>query len=490
MRSFISAFLCVFVPAICLSQAEPQGTTPAPQSEPLRLLQTIRLPGTIKGNFDHFGIDLKRSRLFATPEDFKAVLVFDINTGKLLHQISGIARPHAILYRPDLDRLYVTDGGDGSVKVYDGETYQLVDRIALLKDADSIGYDISRKYLYVDNGGGDVGQSYSMLSVVDTTVRKKIADIKIDGDTLEAMALDQFRPRMYVNDKAKNQVVVIDRLKNTIMATWPLTMGKVNVAIALDEQRQRLFVGCRSGEIVVFDTNTGRELQALPIAKGVDDLIYDPGTRRIYAAGDGAVDVFSQTDLDHYTSLGSAPTGPGGKTARLSPELNRLFVAIPQSTSESAHIIVFEPTNIPAPKNPVDEPKASVNAPIAESIVLETLSRHPALRKLGLHVMPPGQENMVIVANGNATRIGVRTTDRDFAAVKDGKTYCARIDDGAFYNLKMPMFDAQGRHIGILVMEIPYTSAADQPDAIQQAENIRKELEQEIPSLESLFRSA
>ena len=206
MRSFISAFLCVFVPALCLSQAEPQGTTPAPQSEPLRLVQTIRLPGTIKGNFDHFGIDLKRSRLFATPEDFKAVLVFDINTGKLLHQISGIARPHAIFYRPDLDRLYVTDGGDGSVKVYDGETYQLVDRIALLKDADSIGYDISRRYLYVDNGGGDVGQSYSMLSVVDTTARKKLADIKIDGDTLEAMALDQFRPRMYVNDKAKNQI--------------------------------------------------------------------------------------------------------------------------------------------------------------------------------------------------------------------------------------------------------------------------------------------
>ena len=32
----------------------------------------------------------------------------------------GIVRPHAILYREDTNRLYVTDGGDGSVKVYDG----------------------------------------------------------------------------------------------------------------------------------------------------------------------------------------------------------------------------------------------------------------------------------------------------------------------------------------------------------------------------------
>ncbi len=490
MRRFASVLVGVLFVFNCLSHAESPDAASAPHGEPLRLLQTIALPGAIKGNFDHFGIDLEHHRLFATPEDFKAVLVFDLNTGKMLHRIDGIARPHAIFYRPDLNRIYVTDGGDGSIKVYDGETYRLVDRIALLKDADSIGYDISKKYLYVDNGGGDVGQSYSMLSVVDTTGRKKLADIKIDGDTLEAMALDTFRPRMYVNDKAKNQVVVVDRVKRKIVAIWPLTMGSVNVAIALDEQRQRLFVGCRSGEIVVFDTNTGKELQALPIDKGIDDLIYDPGSRRLYAAANGSVDVFSQTDLDHYVSLGSVPTGPGAKTARLSPELNRLFVAAPQSASKSAHVMIFEPANVPAPKTPVVEPKAPVNAPIAEKIVLETLSNHPTLRKLGLHAIPPGQEHMVIVANGNATRIGVRTTEGDFAAVKDGKTYCAKKDDGAFYNLKMRMFDAQGRRIGILVMEIPYTSATDDQDAIHQAEEIRKEVEQKIPSLESLFRPA
>ena len=176
-----------------------------------------------------------------------------------------------MFYREDTDRLYVTDGGDGSLKVYDGESYRLVDRIALLKDADSIGYDMSRKYLYIDNGGGDVGQSYSMLSVVDTTASKKLADIKIEGDTLEAMALDNYRPRIYVNDKAKNHVVVIDRLKNTIIATWPITLAKGNVTMALDEQRQRLFVGCRDGKIVVFDSNTGKELQTLPITQNTDE---------------------------------------------------------------------------------------------------------------------------------------------------------------------------------------------------------------------------
>jgi len=51
---------------------------------------------------------------------------------------------------------------------------------------------------------------------------------------------------------------------------------------------------------------------------------------------------------------------------------------------------------------------------------------------------------------------------RDLDAVRDGKTYCARKDDGAFFNMKLPLEDAAGLTIGILVMEIPFTSAADE----------------------------
>ena len=202
---------------------------------PLQLVRTDQLPGDIKGHFDHFEVDIKRNRLFSAAEDSKAVLVLDIGTGKLIDRIDGLLRPHAILYRADLDRLYVTDGGDGSVKVYDGKTYRQTARLPLLKDADSIGYDISRKYLYVDNGGGDIGEKYSMLSVIDTTTNSKLTDIRIEGDTLEAMTLDNYRPRIYVNDKATNQVIVVDRFKNSAVAKWDVTMGKQNVAMALDE---------------------------------------------------------------------------------------------------------------------------------------------------------------------------------------------------------------------------------------------------------------
>lgn len=311
-------------------------------SSALTLVQSFKLPPEVQGNFDHFAVDLKNSRLFCTPEGHKAVVVFDLKSGRLIHTIQGIEKPHAILYREDLNRLYVTDGEAGDLKIFDSTTYALVSSVKLLKDADSIGYDPVTKYLYIDNGGGDVHEAYSMISIVDTTAAKKLADMKIDGDTLEAMVLEKSSSRMYVNNRAKNQIDVIDRNTRQLVASWPITISKTNVAMGFDEANHRLFAGCRGGHIVVFDTLSGKELSALPITKGVDDVVYDADSKRVYASADGNVDVYEQTDPDNYKLLAKVPTGPLGRTALLVPQLKRYFVAVPQHGTTNAEILGFE----------------------------------------------------------------------------------------------------------------------------------------------------
>jgi DNA-binding beta-propeller fold protein YncE len=241
-----------------------------------------------------------------------------------------------------LKRLYITDGEAGDLKIVDSVSYTVLSSVKLLEDADSIGYDPATKYLYVDNGGGDVHETFSMLSVVDTTEGKKVADIKIDGDTLEAMALEKSSSKIYLNNKAKSQVDVIDREKRELIASWPITKAKTNVAMAYDQATHRLFIACRSGGIVVLDTQTGKELAVLPITKGVDDLVYDAGSKRLYASCDGDVDVYLQSDADNYKLLGKVPTGPLGRTALLVPQLNRYFVAVPQHGTTAAEVLVFE----------------------------------------------------------------------------------------------------------------------------------------------------
>src|SRR5437016_10390688 len=328
----------VFMAALMILGAQARSQT----APPIKLIQTYELPAEVKGNFDHFGIDLKGGRLFATPEGYHAVVVFDLKTGKLVHKIDGIGKPHAVLYREDLNRIYVTDGDVGDLKIFDGATYERVSSVKLLEDADSIGYDSTTKFLYVDNGGGDVHQTYSMLSVIDTTANQKLADLKIDGETLEAMALEKSTPKMYVNNRARNQVSVVDREKRELVASWPVTLCKNNVAMALDEANHRLFIACRTAQMSVLDTQTGKEVTSFPITKGVDDITYDAASKRVYAACDGAGDIYQQSSPDSYKLLANVPTGPMGRTARLVPELKRYFVAVPQHGTTSARVLVFD----------------------------------------------------------------------------------------------------------------------------------------------------
>jgi DNA-binding beta-propeller fold protein YncE len=315
----------------------------AQTAAPLKLVTKYEMPASVKGRFDHLGIDIGGNRLFVVGEEAQQVLIFDLATGKFIRAIK-VDHPHAVLVREDLNRIYITDEGKGVLNIYDGKTYDLLKAVPLKVDTDSIGYDPATHYLYIDNGGDNAHETFTMLSVVDTTAGAKLADIKIDGDTLEAMALEKSGDRLFLNNPAKNEVEVIDRKTNKLIASWPVKLGKGNATMALDESAHRLFVGCRSGAIVIFDTQTGKELQALSVGKGVDDLMFDPASHRIYATSGGAdaVDVFKETDPDHYSSLGNIPSGPGAKTGLFVPQLSRLFVAVPPRGTAPGEVYVYQ----------------------------------------------------------------------------------------------------------------------------------------------------
>jgi DNA-binding beta-propeller fold protein YncE len=179
--------------------------------------------------------------------------------------------------------------------------------------------------------------------VVDTTRDVKVADVKIDGDTLEAMALEKATDKMYINDTAKNQVAVFNRKSRSVVASWPVTLGKRNVAMALDEPSHRLFVASRSGNISIFDTGTGKEISSLPIGKGVDDLAFDSAGKRLYApcGGDGLIYVYEQRGKDQYTLAGKVPSGPGGKNALLDNPHSRYFVIVPPQGSTPGAVYAY-----------------------------------------------------------------------------------------------------------------------------------------------------
>ena len=315
------------------------------KSEPassLELVRTIPMPG-ITGRFDSFGVDVKGHRLFVTPLDHKTVEVYDLETGKLIHSIPGIEKAHAVLYRGDLDEIFVTDGPAGSLKIFKGDTYELVKAVKPLAEPDGILYDPATHYLYIITGGENAKLDYSLISVVDTDKGEHLGDIRIEGGTMEEMRLEKSSMRLFVVNREKDRIEVIDRKKRTILTSWPLTLGKVPVGLAIDESAHRLFVGCRSEVMVVVDSVSGKEITSVPISKGIDGMVFDSATKRIYSeANTGAIDVYEETEADHYRSLGTTPIGAPAKPGLLVPELNRYFVAAPQHDKVDAAILEYK----------------------------------------------------------------------------------------------------------------------------------------------------
>jgi hypothetical protein len=146
-----------------------------------------------------------------------------------------------------------------------------------------------------------------------------------------------------VNVPNAGHIAVLDRRKQTLLATWPVTEARSNFPMALDEAGHRLFVGCRApARLLVYNTENGKVITSFPIVGDTDDLFYDVSRKRLYVTGgEGYLDVFAQESPDRYTRLQHTPTAPGARTSCFVPELSRLYVAVPHRGDQGAALFVF-----------------------------------------------------------------------------------------------------------------------------------------------------
>jgi DNA-binding beta-propeller fold protein YncE len=200
----------------------------------------------------------------------------------------------------------------------------------------------------VSNGGAEAGKEYSLISIIDTAREVKIGDIRVSAPGLEAMVIDPASGRLYINLPDNNAIAVVDLKKRAVIANWSLTMSHRNEAFALDAEHHRLYVGCNEGDvrgsIVIIDTQTGKELQKLPIGSWVDSMYYDSRRRRIYAStGVGEVFTYERQSDGSYRALEPVDTAVMARTSLFSAELDRLFVMVPHLGWTTAKVLVFKP---------------------------------------------------------------------------------------------------------------------------------------------------
>jgi YVTN family beta-propeller protein len=305
------------------------------EAQHLRLEKTIELPD-VQGRIDHLSLDVKGGRLFVAALGNDTVEVIDVKATKRIKTIGQLKEPQGVLYVADTNRLYVANGNDGSVRIFDASSYAPLQTLSYGDDADNLRYDSDRKHIFVGYGRGALGE-------IDN-YGNKVGDTKLDAHP-ESFQLEKGTVRIYVNLPNSRKVVIVDREKHAVTATWKTGIAFANYPMALDESDHRLFVVTRlPAKLIVFDTSTGGIVQNLPAVGDCDDVFYDKIRRRIYASGgDGAISIFEQRDADHYMESARISTVKGARTSLFSPELDRLFLAVRRHASQSAAIQVFVP---------------------------------------------------------------------------------------------------------------------------------------------------
>jgi DNA-binding beta-propeller fold protein YncE len=302
-------------------------------AEPVRLERTISLAG-VKGRIDHLAVDVKNHRLFVAALGNNTLEVIDLKAGQRVKSIAGLGEPQGVAYVPSVNRVYVASGEDGTVRIYDGATWQIIRTVNYGDDADNVRYDVAANAIITGYGSGALG----VMDLEGT----KLGEIRLDSHP-ESFQLERNGSRVFVNLPKSRKIAVVDRATRKVTGTWPTRQFANNYPMTFDEANHRLFVAFRiPANIVVFDSQNGNELQTIETIGDADDIFYDVKRRRIYViGGEGAVAVVAQTDPNHYREMTRVRTAHGARTGFFSPEIDRLFVAVREEGAQKAEIRVY-----------------------------------------------------------------------------------------------------------------------------------------------------
>lgn len=301
----------------------------------VRMFKTISLPG-VSGRFDHFSVDLNGHRLFVAALGNDTLEIIDVAAGKSLHTIAGLHKPQGVAFLPGHHQIVVANGGDGTVKFFNGDSYTLEKAVEKLDDADNVRVDSAEKIVYVGYGDG-------ALAAIDASTARHVGDIKLPGHP-ESFQLEEQGDRIFVNVPNAKQITVLSRKTGSVVATWPMTKFHANFPMALDEENHRLFIGCRRpARLVILDTESGRLIADLEISGDTDDVFYDPKLKLVYiSCGAGFIDVISQEDANAYAARERVPSSSGARTAFFSPEREELYLAVPLRGKQIAEIRTYK----------------------------------------------------------------------------------------------------------------------------------------------------
>jgi DNA-binding beta-propeller fold protein YncE len=307
----------------------------AKPSSTYHLLKKFVLGGD--GGWDLLAFDNAANRLYLSRGTH--VMVVDADSGAVVGDIPNTPRVHGIAIAPEFGKGFTSNGGDGSVTIFDLKTLKTLGNVKVGQNPDAIIYDPASKRIFSFNAAS---KDVTSIDAKSGTVAGTLA---LGGQPELAVADEH--GKVFVNLEDKSAVVMLDSRKLTIDATWPLAPGEEPTGIALDIKHHRLFATCANKLMAVLNTDNGKLVTSVPIGSGVDGAAFDSELQLALSSnGEGTLTVVHEDSPDKFSVIENVVTQRGARTLALDQKTHRVFIV----TAE------FGPTPAPTAERPRPRP--------------------------------------------------------------------------------------------------------------------------------------
>ena len=300
----------------------------------LQLEKKIILPN-VTGRISQLAYDSKRQLLYFVAQENNSIGIINLLNYSIKKPITSIQKPKEICYINELDKLLVTSGTTGQYFVINANDITSIQSFNIGSKPNFIKYDTISKRIYVGYGNGFINE-------IDPNTFENMAEYKLDGYP-EEFLFHENGNKIFVNVPSMLHFEVIDKTKGKVVLKVKISGATNNFSMAVDTKNRRLFVGCQSpSKIVIFDTETCRQLTSFDCDGDPNSMYFDPKKLRLYVScGAGFIDIFEQTTGDEFKLIEKRATRNGAKISIYIPGKDLFLVAIPSTLNKPAEINVF-----------------------------------------------------------------------------------------------------------------------------------------------------
>jgi YVTN family beta-propeller protein len=287
-----------------------------------------------EGGWDYLVVDSANRQLYVSHNT--QVEVVDLASERPIAKITGMKHIHGIAVADDLNRGYISDGGDDVVVIFDLKTHSVLQKAPAGKNPDGILYDPYSKRVFAFNGRSND------VTAIDAATGQVAGTVALDGKP-EFPASDG-KGNVYANIEDKSEIVQLDPVALKVKKIWSLSPCEEPSGLAIDLAARRLFSVCSNKKMAVVNADSGQVIATVAIGDGPDAAGYDPGSKLIFSSnGEGTLTVVRQDSPDKYTVLGNVPTERSARTMALDTQTHKIYLSAaqlgtaPAATADNPH---------------------------------------------------------------------------------------------------------------------------------------------------------